>query len=233
MIGSTTFHGHTAELVSFKVGAAGSEVVAVDRRTHMPLWFRQVIRNHAAPILRVVSISSSAREPRLPDALPASAYLTWHASPLREVDVTEASRALGHRAIWAGRRVKAVSLTSAALERVVRVRVNGLRPLAATLGLRLLYSGANGAFMEIDEETQPFGFDFVVYPGFSALAGNIAIPSTGALVLSCHACGAANHAPSYRPLWTAQLHKDGLYVRVQSFDRTLVLLAAKSLHATP
>lgn len=232
-IRKTTYSGRAATVLRFSTGKTAEYEVAVDDRTHVPLWLSAVEHGRPNPPMRVLSIASYAKAPATPAPFPARAYTTWTSRDLGTVAVPGASSALGRRALWPGAQVGAIPLASVTVERVTKVRLIGRVRLAATPALVFFYGRADSHWIEVSEEAEPLGYDFMSYQGTPVAAAGIALPPVGRLTLACSSCGAGNHGGGYRPIWSGYLRVDGLYVRVNSPSRNLVLDTARLLRPTP
>jgi len=85
----------------------------------------------------------------------------------------------------------------------------------------------------VSEELRPSAYEFYDYPGRPVFAADGLLQPAGRANLSCDACGPGNHAPQYHPIWRAQPQVDGLYIRIRSTNRALVIATARGLRPTP
>ena len=204
----------------------------MDDRTHRPVWFRAIENGRQEATYLVLRILSLEKRPPVPKALPASDYIGGGIAKIRPLTPAEASRALGSTARWTGLSIGDVTLHSAELDRVTKIRLRHFVAVAHSLGVVFSYQGAND-WLDVSEELRPYAYEFYAYPGKPVFAADGLLPPEGKASLSCDARGPGNHAPQYRPIWRAQLQVDGLYVRIRSTNRALVIAAARGLRPTP
>jgi hypothetical protein len=232
------------------------EDVAVSEESHAPLWvrtaFRQLDPRHArardlerrfpivvspCPCRRLVSISSSNKRPTLPrphKISPRDYDVGGEATDLRRLDPADAQVAFRHVAFWVGRTFEGTTLQKVRLQRLAHWPLDGaakIIPAKGTLppggkiggpGLRLDYRG-DKASLEIDQSPSlepAYGF----VPAWAS-------PPLGQASLNCDDC-AANRPPG-REHWYAQFRKSGLFIRIRSKSRSLVVRAALALAPIP
>jgi hypothetical protein len=231
-VGAATFKGRPVTLLRFPTGPTAAEVVAVDDRTHRPVWFRAIENGRQEATYLVLRILSLEKRPPVPKALPVSDYIDGRIAKIRSLTPVEASRALGRTARWVGPSIGDVTLRSVELDRVTKVRLRHFVAVDHSLGVAFSYQGAND-WLEVSEELRPYAYEFYAYPGKPVFAADGLLPPEGRASLSCDACGPGNHSPQYHLIWRAQLQIDGLYVRIRSTNRALVIAAARGLKPAP
>ncbi|HCG01737.1 MAG TPA: hypothetical protein DEV93_14490 [Chloroflexi bacterium] len=229
IVGHVTVRQHVATLLRFRQGAQMYQEVAVDDRTHRPLWFRMVTTTGPGRRFNVLRIATTAFKPKIPRPLPASAYISGKETTLKSVHRSAIAAGVGGTAVWLGDEFHGLTLRAAEIDRVTKVRLRGFVPLAHGRGAELRYGGAGG-WLDISEETRPYAYEFFAYPGrpvtgFDAVTP---IPEVGQFLLSCSTCGGGS-APQFHPIWEAQMRAHGLFVRIRSWSRTRVIAAAEHL----
>jgi hypothetical protein len=157
------------------------------------------------------------------------------ATDLRRLDPANAQVAFRHAAFWVGQTFEGTTLQEVRLQRLAHWPLNGaakIIPAKGTLpaggkiggpGLRLDYRG-DKASLEIDQS-----------PSFEAAYNFIApwaLPPLGQARLNCDDC-ASNRSPGGGQIWYAQLRKGGLFIRIRSTSRSLVVRAALALAPIP
>jgi hypothetical protein len=227
VVGEGSFEGRATKVLGFDVGNGQSSTVTVDAETYLPVSFG--VEGAGGDVWRVVKIESLDREPPGLTRDQQDSDLSADVADLRRLTATDAALALRKRAVWPGPRVGGLELTSIRLQRLTTSALPGFRKQREGLGL-LLYYESSERWLEVAEAP-----DWEVAYGFYGprLAANGPLPAEGKLRLDCDACGPGDHAPDYRPIWQAQLQKDGLYIRVRSSSRELALRAARSLAPMP
>ncbi len=142
---------------------------------------------------------------------------------VRDLDAADASTALGHAALWAGRSIGGATLRRVRLQRVTTYDTSVPRwpEIGNVAGLRLDYRGARGLVQIFQAASAQGGYSFGT--SFQLL------PPPGAALLGCYRCEVRG-AP---PLWLAQFRQSGLFVVVRSKSRSLVVQAARALAPIP
>lgn len=227
------------------------EDVAVDTSSRSPLWIRSAIRQFdrrtgrypvvesPCPCRRIVSITSSDKRPTLPRPHKITPTMRGgiggEATDLRRLDPADATAAFRHTAFWVGRTFEGTTLQKLRLQQLAHWPLNGafkIIPAKGTLpeggkigglGLRLDYRG-DKASLEIDQSPS-----FEVAYGF---VGRWTLPPHGQARLICgDYCG---EKPSrHEQIWYAQFRKSGLFIRIRSKSRSLVVRAALALAPIP
>ena len=263
IIGETTVNGRRAKIIRFPIPQRDPttgkvyknfvfEDVAVSADSYAPLWVRVATRqfdsrtrDYTGPVVaspcpcrHIVSINSSNRRPTLPrpsKISPRVYDVGGEATDLRRLDPRDAPAAFRHAAFWVGQTFEGTTLQKVRLQRLAHWPLNGaakIIPAKGTLpaggkiggpGLRLDYRG-DKASLEIDQS-----------PSFEAAYGFIApwtLPPLGQARLNCDDC-ASNRSPGHGQIWEAQLRKGGLFIRIRSTSRSLVVRAALALAPIP
>jgi hypothetical protein len=231
---TTTLEGQPSKVLRFAVRDPDGRVqayedVAVSNTTHRPLSIAYVrLHPPAAPITyRVVSIGSSDSPVRLPAVRGPGAgpLVTGDASNIRTLSADAARVALRHAALWPGRTVGAARLERITLQRVRTVLVDGFRTRGVDHGLRLEYGGRSGALVVEEAATPQKGYAFET----ATFGSSGWVPPPGQATISCIGTRGNGCAGGERPLWQAQLRRDGLFVTIRSANRALVVGATRSL----
>jgi hypothetical protein len=253
IIGETTVDGRNAKIIRFPsplrsrdgrvVRNLTYEDVAVAADSYVPLWVRPAQRvfphtnlpghiyAYPCPCTRVVSISSSDRQPTLATPRKPPRSVVGDVTDVHEVDPGDASSAFGHTALWAGRTVGGTALREVRLQRVSTydTSLRYLPEISNARGLRLDYRGGDRE-LEIYEVASPQG-------GYSFGNSFDLLPPPGQAFLKCDQCqvpkdlpGQIGHPPR---IWLAQLREGGLLVVVRSMSRSLVVQAARALVPIP
>jgi len=232
------------------------EDVAVSERSYAPLWIRTASREldsrHAhdpdltrrypivaqpCPCKRVVLLNSSNTRPTLPKPHKPSPVGTigGEATDLRRLDPADATAAFRHATFWVGRTFEGTTLRKVRLQQLAHWPLNGafkIIPAKGTLpeggkiggpGLRLDYRG-DKASLEIDQSVSE-------EPAYGFVPGSV-LPPLGEARLNCEDC-VTNPSPGHGQIWEAQLRKGGLFIRIRSTSRSLVVRAALALAPIP
>jgi hypothetical protein len=233
-IGAAVVRGEPAAVLRFSIRDSdgrlvADEDVAVSNSSHVPVevTYRRVDA-HGAPVARpvvyrVLSIDSSESRTALPRASVAP-VVTGSATPIRPLREREASAALGHAPLWAGRTIGGAALATIELERVTTQRVGSFRTMSRSLGLRFEYGGSRGAVTIEEAAKAERGYGFWT----AELGTGGPLPPAGEAALSCGGCGSSAHT-----MWQAQLRAKDLYLTIRSTRRDLVVAAARALVVMP
>ena len=257
IVGKTTVDGQEAKILrfSFPIRDREGKVVLKDRSyedvavaaaSFRPLWIRLSYRvfpqehlpeSHVyappCPCTRVLSIRSSDERPTLPTPRKWPRPVSGDVTDIRAVDPADASAALRHPALWAGAIVGETILQKVLLQQVTTELISGpvqnWPQLSSARGLRLEYRGEWRTLVIEEVATQEGGYGFG--NGFQPL------PPLGQASLACDLCQTPRDTPGLLGdpprVWAAQLRKDGLFVRIRSTNRSLVVHAARALRPTP
>jgi hypothetical protein len=254
IVGETTVDGRKAKIIRFPnrlrdrdgkvVATLGYEDVAVAADSYAPLWVRPVqlvvprmhlpgyLYAYPCPCTRVVSISSSDQPGTLPTPnKPPGKVVVGDVTDVRQLDPGDASSALGHTALWAGRSVGGAALWKIRLQRVATydTSLRYLPEISHAPGLRLDYRGG-GRGLEIYQVASPQG-------GYSFGWSYELLPPPGQAFLTCSQCQTPKDAPrqnGHPPrIWVAQFRQAGLFVAIRSMSRSLVVEAARALAPIP
>jgi hypothetical protein len=257
IVGETTVDGQEAKILrfSFPIRDREGKVVLKDRSyedvavatdSFTPLWIRLSYRvfpqehlpeSHVyappCPCTRVISIRSSDERPTLPTPRKWPRSVSGDVTDIRVVDPADASAALRHPALWAGAIVGETILQKVLLQQVTTELISGpvqnWRQLSSARGLRLEYRG-DWRTLVIEEVATPQG-------GYGFGNGFQPLPPLGQASLACDLCQTPRDTPGLlgdpSRVWAAQLRKDGLFVRIRSTSRSLVVHAARALRPTP
>lgn len=255
IVGETSVDSQEAKILRFpfalrdrdgKVAMTVYEDVAVAADSFAPLWIRSAWTIHPhtnlpesyiyappCPCTRVLSIRSSDERPVLPTPRKWPRPVDGDVTDIRPVELLDTSAALRHPTLWPGGEVGETILQTITLQRVTTRLISGAvqnwPKLGSKRGLRLEYRGEWRSLV-IEEAATPqagYGFGSAVWP----------LPPLGQASLFCQLCQTPRDTPGLLGdpprVWAAQLHKDGLFIRIRSTSRSLVVRAARALRPMP
>lgn len=219
LIGQAEVFGQEADLLSIATDDGRVEEVALHADSHEPVAVRFSARDGWS---RVISIESSSADFE-PSPNTEGQVILGDAKPLSKVRPSEVSSALGADALWAGRSIAGLALTGIQLESLTTTVTPGSESRTG-LGVTFRY-GSGEEWTDISESTSwhsPYGFYGPTTGADAPLAAE------GSIRLACDACD-GDHGPEYRPIWTGHLRMRGMYIRLRSPSRSLVIDVARAL----
>jgi hypothetical protein len=218
-----------------------AEEVAIDAKTYEPLLLRQLCPGCVSqPTYRIVALDGirNTEADFTPPVRHGLHQVGRTKTAVVNVTLRRAASALGLPAIWPGRTVRGLRLTTARLSRVTaRLAKPGARTARSVSrrGLTFFYGGRadrsgrvrvrpGEAYASVAESTggglRFEGFNLDVQNGavVTSLGGG-ALPPPGSAVLTWREGGP----------WLVQLRAGGLYVEIESSSRDLAVAAARAL----